>query len=418
MRDVAGGLLQSTIEMIARFFVHLPYDLFITEEKEWPAVELIVDDHRVRIYAPTFYAERPEATGSVLRQMNVQFKPPSFTENLVVNGKKVAQVNVLVLDFVKPEFDRSEGTPPDPSPELVFEVANEYLARIRVYSRVFQIKPVVVNEDGWRLRYLTDDGQELEIEQGKLRGRGGFTSTVGVAAVTPEVVQMVGDRWQSAEPYAWDRLLLDARALLPDVGSAIVIASAALETFIAWALNILHEGQPLPNGLWKWINNREHWTKEPSVSEEFDALLRVFTGRSLKDDDPTLWQQYSELRRARNALAHKGVAEVGGRSVDPLRAKLMVDAAEKVITWVEGFIPECHRRARTSAVGPFGRRLATPQESDSLGPAHAAEGNLGLLPPGGVVEFAFDRKSVPHKPCDQPVTDSTDELRPGDGTDT
>jgi hypothetical protein len=421
MRDTVGDLLQSTIEMIARFFVYLPYDLLITEEKEWPAVDLIADNHRARIYAPAFYAERPEATGSVLRQMNVPLKPPAFTENLLVNGKRVAPVNVLVLDFMKSEFDRSEGTKPDPTPMVAFEIANEYLDRIRVYSRDFQIKPVVVNEDGWRLRYLADDGQELETEPGKLRGRAGFTSTIGLAAVTPEAVQMVGDRWQGAEPYAWDRLLLDARALLPDVGSAIVIAAAALETFIVWALNILHEGQPLPNGLWSWINNRDHWTKEPSASEEFDSLLRVFTGRSLKDDEPSLWQQYSELRRARNALVHDGVSEVGRKPVDPAKAKLMVDAAEKIIAWVEGFVPERHRRARTSAVGPFSRRLATQQEGDSLGPAHVAGGSLGLLPPGGTLAFAFDPKpDVGHKSCDQPMTNSTDELPPktGDGTST
>lgn len=215
------------------------------------------------------------------------------------------------------------------------------------------------------------------------------------------MVQLVGDQWQGAEPYAWDLLLLDARALLPDVPSAIVIAAAALETFVAWALNILHEEQPLPNGLWTWINNRDHWTKEPSASEEFDALLRVFTGRSLKDDEPGLWQQYAELRRARNTLVHEGIAEVGGKPVVPAKAKSMIDAAEKVVAWVECLIPENHRRARTSAVGSFRRRLATRQESDTLGVASIASGHLGPIPPGGFVKFAFDRKPYGgHKPDD------------------
>ena len=141
--------------MIARFFIHLPYDLLITEEKEWPALHLMADDFRVRIYAPGLYAERPEATGSVLGQMGMPVKPPTFTENLLVNDKKVAQVNVLVLDFVKPEFDRSERRPPDPNPELVFEIANEYLARIRVYSGAFQIKPVQQPSRTWSSRFVS-----------------------------------------------------------------------------------------------------------------------------------------------------------------------------------------------------------------------------------------------------------------------
>lgn len=159
--------------MIARFFILLPYDLFITEEEGWPTVELIAGDYRVRIYAPGLYGERPRATSSVLGQMAATLNPPTFTEDLLVHGKHVAQANVLVLDFMKQEFNRSEEIPPDPNPELAFEIANEYLARLRVYSRVFQIKPVVVNEDGWTLTYLTDNGEGLEVEPGKVRGRGG-----------------------------------------------------------------------------------------------------------------------------------------------------------------------------------------------------------------------------------------------------
>lgn len=61
---------------------------------------------------------------------------PSFTENLLANNRKVAQVNVLVVDFIKPEFDRSAVFPPrDPKPEVAFEVANNYLAR---GSRLFE----------------------------------------------------------------------------------------------------------------------------------------------------------------------------------------------------------------------------------------------------------------------------------------
>ena len=321
-------------------------------------------------------------------------KPAAFAEELLVNGRKVAQVNILTLDFIKTDFDRSNspGTPLDPEPELAFQVANDFLRRVRAYSRAFQITPVVVGRDSWWFRYLTDDERELEPEAGKVRGKGGGVVTIGFPAVTPDILQMVADRWESAEPYGWDFLLLDARALLPDVGSAVVMAAAALETFIAWALNILHDGQPLPNGLWHWINNRDHWTKNPSGSDEFDVLLRVLAGRSLKDDEPALWKDYMELRQARNRLAHDGVATVGGRPVEPEKARQLIDAAEKVVAWVEALLPEVHRRVRTAAVGPFLRKFATQEESALLGPARLANGELGQLPPGGSVGFAFDAK--------------------------
>ena len=409
--------------MIARFLIQLPFDLLISEDQNWPIVEMTTDEYRIKVSVPGLYAERVQPTDSILGQMHAMLNAPSFSENLLVNGKKVATVNVLTVDFSKEEFNRSRepGTPPDPKPELAFQIANEFLTRVRVYSRAHQIKPVVSERDPWRLKYLTDDAQELEIDPERVRMRGSFFETIGLVVVTPEIVQLVGDRLQTAEPYTWDLLLLDARALLPDVGSSIVIAAAALETFIAWALNILHEKQPLPGSLWKWINKRDHWTKEPSVSEEFDALLRTFTGHSLKDDEPGLWQSHSELRQARNALAHEGVAKIGGKLVEPARAKLLIDAAENIIKWVEGFVPEAYRRARPIAVVQSSRRIATPQESESLGLARIAAGQLGPLPSDVSLTFAFERKpDSEHEAADKQtregVSGATQETDKGTGT--
>jgi hypothetical protein len=140
------------------------------------------------------------------------------------------------------------------------------------------------------------------------------------------------------------------------------MASAALESFIAWALNVLHGERQLPEGLWKWINKREHWTKEPSVSEKFDVLLRVFTGHSLKDQ-PVLWEQFVNLRKARNSLSHEGVIRIGDAAVGADKAKLLIGKADEIIKWVELLLPEVHRRARTEAKGPFLRKLASPEHA-------------------------------------------------------
>ena len=394
--------------MIARFFILLPFDLFITESDPLSAMDVTSPDHRIRVYPPILYAERPKPTDSLLAQGLRKLSPPSFSENLLVNGRKVAQVNVLTVDFIKAGFDRSTlpHTPPDPKPELAFEIANEILARIRVYSRAFQIKPLVIGRDPWRLQYLTDDSQELEFEEGKARGRGGFSSSVGVVALTPETIQLLATHWQRAEPYVWDQLLLDAQGLLPDVGSAIVMASAALEIFIGWALDILQKERPLPQKLWNWIKERndEHWIKSPSVSEKYDDLLYVFTGKSLKEE-AHLWQRFTELRKARNALAHEGVAAVAGKPVDSLKAKELVDSADKIIAWVEVLLPEAHRRIRIAATDLCARRVATPQEADTLGVTHIESGQFGPLPPGGGIAFRFEPK--PHvepaaKPDDEP----------------
>src|ERR1019366_7247951 len=182
-------------------------------------------------------------------------------------------------------------------------------------------------------QYLSDAGQELEREEGKLRERGGGAAPVGFPAITSDVLEMVATRSGSGEPYVWDQLLLDAFALLPEAGSAVVMAYSALETFISWGLEVLHERQQLPNQLWTWINKRDHWTKEPSVSEQFDALLRVFTGRSLKDENE-LWEAFTTLRKARNALAHEGTATASGVPVDGDTARRLVNNAAKIVKWV------------------------------------------------------------------------------------
>lgn len=293
---------------------------------------------------------------------------PSFTDNVLVGGKKVGQVNLLIIDFIKSEFDRSlnplQGT--DPKPELAFQIANDVLGRIRVYSRAFQIRPVLIGSDSWQLAYLSDDGQLLEHDPAKKRFQTSVIATIGAAAVTPEIFQLVGPNWQKPEPYVWDQLLLDAQAQLPDIGAAIVMAYSSLETFIQWALQILNDKQPLPGGLWDWINERDHWSKEPSVTEKFDALLRVFSEQSLKDD-ARLWQTFADIRKARNSVAHEGVATLSGKPIDAGKAKQLVDGAHEIIAWVERLLPETHRRLRTAALGPFTRRVATPLDAARLG---------------------------------------------------
>jgi len=360
------------LPVIARFTTLLPFDLLIREGDLLPAFDLEAYGYRIRFYPPTTFTDRPASTDSVLSPLFAlsRIQPVNFTETLLVDGRRTGRVNVLVIDFNKETFDRSRDKTPltDPPATVAFGIANSVLARIRVYSRSWEIKPLEPNRDAWHIQYLTDELQPLEIEDGKVRGVQHGSGVIGTVALTPEALQLVADRSSSEEPYIWDQLLLDSYAQLPDAGGAVVMASAALETFIEWALNVLEKAAPLQNGLWEWINKRDHWTKEPSVSEQFDVLLRVFTQRSLKDE-PKLWQGFVELRKARNSLSHEGVAKLGADALEADKARVLVNGADGIIKWVEGLLPEQHRRARTDAAGPFTRRLASADEADVITPA-------------------------------------------------
>jgi hypothetical protein len=137
------------------------------------------------------------------------------------------------------------------------------------------------------------------------------------------------------------------------------------------------------------------------VGERFDTLLRLFTGRSLKDE-PELGKGFTEIRKAQNALAHQGIAMTGGKPVDSAKAKALADAAQKIIAWIERLVPEAQRRAKTEATGPFMRRMATPEEADALGRARVESGQFGTLRAGESVALSFERKpEVPPKPDQQ-----------------
>lgn len=50
---------------------------------------------------------------------------------------------------------------------------------------------------------------------------------------------------------------------------------------------------------------------------------------------------------------------VGTSRVDARKATELVGGADKIIKWVELLLPGAQRRARTEAIGPFTRRLAS-----------------------------------------------------------
>jgi hypothetical protein len=147
------------------------------------------------------------------------------------------------------------------------------------------------------------------------------------------------------EPPAWHTLLLDAQAALPHVGTAVVLAATALEVFIADLLNLLAKESAAPKPLWDWIVDRDDdFFKQPTVSEQFDTLLKVFTGHSLKEEN-VLWQAFANLKNARNKFVHEGVARIGNSesSVSQADALALLGHAGAIVEQVREWIPEKHQ---------------------------------------------------------------------------
>lgn len=359
--------------MIARFFIALPFDLFMTEEVEGgiQGEDFKVGDTPVRVMIPIAwrYAERPDLTGTVHEiafEWIPKLKEPVFNDSCKYAGKNVARVNVLVFDLISDSFDRDKNSLLNHGPFIRagFEIANQFLARLRTYARLPQIRPLIPTHDPWQLEFRDDNNDLLPRETERLRIARSSAVNIGVYAFSSDSIKTVSERWNTSEPYMWDHLLLDANALWPNIGSAVVTAFTALETFITWALEVLQSStHTFKDDAWEWIMNRNDWSKSPSVEEQYDNLLSVFTAKSLKDNQK-LWMVFKDLKKARNSLVHEGLATLGnGEIVDAPKAKRLIDGAAEIIAWVEQLLPEEHRRHGSGAVTPVARRFATEEQA-------------------------------------------------------
>lgn len=309
--------------MIARLLVQLPYMLAVPDGESFNIYQQTIDGYAVEVYPP----------------VRARDSKNSGCENLTIDGKKGIEADVLRVDFLKDSFVRTDTGPIDPPVELMAKVLNDFNARLRTITRAAHAEPVDFPHCNWHLQYLNDDGSELPKAEGLYRGRGGRAYRWQFTACTPLVWDEMAKLPAPFEAPVWDTLRLDAVAALPKVGSALVLAAASLEVFIGQVLNGLAQHKSFPPGIWKWINNRGNWLREPTVEEEFDSLLKHFTGHSLKEDS-LLWEALKNIRAARNSFAHAGVAEIGGAVISPDKAGQLIQRVHDIIERVRAWLPD------------------------------------------------------------------------------
>lgn len=118
--------------------------------------------------------------------------------------------------------------------------------------------------------------------------------------------------------------------------------ATALEVFINQVLNQLAATSSVPTDLWQWINKRPQHAFEPGVEEQFDVLLKVLSGHSLKED-PALWGTFMNLKTARNKFVHGGEPIVGGQSLSHEKAADLLSKANGIFDIVRGWMPHALR---------------------------------------------------------------------------
>jgi len=315
--------------MIARLHVLLPFPLTVPDGQEFPIYEYDDEGYSVRVLPPV----RSDRVVS----------PQEELEQVRLDGAPAYQADALRIDFHKESFKRdkeqitSEASL-DPPHAVVRRAINSFLLRLRHVASAGHIRPIDFPACSWRIQYLNDDETELEPDAKLFRGVGTLQVSLRWTALNRPIWEDVYRLPVDFEPPPWEELLLDARNDLPRVGPAVVLAATALEVFIAHVLDRLAPRSPVPAPLWDWLNDRDDsHLRQPSVEEQYDTLLKVFTGHSLKENG--LWDAFMNLKTARNKFVHEGIAKVGGAAVSPETAGRLVGGAFEIVATVRGWLP-------------------------------------------------------------------------------
>lgn len=309
--------------MIARLSVLLPFTVTIPEGEQFNVHEYIDEGVGVRVFPPV----RSDAP-----------LPGGAPDEIKIDDVPAFAADALRIDFHKESFSRDRGGPCDPSEQLLTRAVNSFLLRLRHVTRGASVHAIDFPRVTWRLQYLNDDETEFEKDEKLVRGLGTLHVSLNWVALNRAIWNDIHDLPPDYEPPPWEALLLDAHAELPSVGPAVVLAATALEVLIARALDGLATQQGLAPDLWAWINNRGNWLREPTVEEQYDALLKHFTGFSLKADS-RLWETLMNLKAARNSFVHEGLAKIGGAPVSGERVQALVASAWEIVSKVRESLP-------------------------------------------------------------------------------
>jgi len=309
--------------MLAKLFILVPFELTLPDGAEYRIYGIEKDGYHIHFDVPC----RSDKVVS-----------PTAPQAVKINGTQAFQADVIAITFQRDSFERTTESSIDP-PEPIIQYALDYfLGRLKYVVKGHQIRLIDFPQCQWTLKYLNDDGSELEETTGHVRGRGARSFSFSFIGCDPSIWDSIFTLSDDFEAPAWHTLMIDSRGALPHIGSVLVLAATALEIFIADLLDKLVKETPIPPSLWGWINDRGHWQKEPSVEEQYDSLLNIMTGHSLKDDNE-LWEVLKNLKRARNSFVHEGVAKLGRNALTAEDTAALIGKADLIISKIREWVP-------------------------------------------------------------------------------
>lgn len=309
--------------MLAKVNILLPFAVTMPENESFDVYSYFIENYEIRIY-PFLRSEKADLY--------------SDADEIKMDGIPAFNADILQIVFKKDNFTREPDLEFDPPMKLISEVANEFLSRFRYVTGSSQIKLIDTSKTSISVMYTNDEGEELEKEGNSVKGK----VAVGIRFLSIGLNKNVWNDIHSVNPFTpipiWKNLLLDAKGIMPEIGPAIVLTFTALEVFISKILNDISKFKNVDPQLWEWINNRGFNLKNPSLEEQYDFLSKHFIGKSLKENKK-LWEAFKNLQSARNSFAHKGIASLGGKEVDEIKAHEFISKTEEIINFVKLNLP-------------------------------------------------------------------------------
>jgi hypothetical protein len=220
--------------MLAVLHVTLPFAMLVPLETEFALYSTVVDGYEVVF-------DLPKSSG---RPTNSE--SPDY---VTLNDKPTYVADALDVRFRKESFERGVDAEIDPSAQIINAVVGSFLERLKFVARAPQARRVMFPHCPWHLRYLADDGTELQMQAGFVRGRFTEQFSFSYVAIYPEVWDSIHSLPHGYVMAPWQTLLIDARGALPHVGTAVVLAATALEVFISEVLTQLAKESRIPGEL-------------------------------------------------------------------------------------------------------------------------------------------------------------------------
>lgn len=342
--------------MIVRFLVLLPFSFYVQTDKTFKVKQIERNGYKIDIYPPLqtqvrltdFSILSDKMLEDTLKEM-VPTDPPKIHPMVFIDDKPTVEANLFQLIFHKDSFrsnnEETDLSKTDPPVTLAFEIVNEWITKIRTLAQFSELKPVNYNTSVWKLDYFYD---EVNTKDNPTPHKNVMYTAVYRSFAPNGLTVQLWDDVNAVEefvPLAWETLMSDTHAVLPDINAAVVLAASALETFINYFLDKVAEKSSLPKELWRWLNERDLWLKNPSNVDKFGDLLKILTGYSLKEDS-TLWNSYNALRKLRNNISHEGTPYLNNKLVTYEEALTLIAAANDIINKLESLLPIEERRHR------------------------------------------------------------------------